>query len=76
MAASDKRVTAPPGEVRVDIPPQLLELFTKEPRVVLKHRFPGLWPIDPGMLVDIDWATLARSRNFTKNFEVLIMPKV
>jgi hypothetical protein len=76
MATRTKHPTAELNEVRVDFPPQLMKLFQKEPRVVLKYRPDGIWPVDPVMLQEIEWSELARSRNFTKNFEVFITPKM
>ncbi len=76
MPTTAKRPTAELTELRVDFPPQLLKLFEREPRVVLRYRPDGIWPVDPVMLQEIDWSKLARSRNFTKNFEVFITPKL
>lgn len=64
-----------PNEVRFIMPKRLMEQFSKEPRVLIKWRPDGLWPVDPYLLRRIDWKKLATDREFNKNFEVVIMPK-
>lgn len=64
------------GEVRFTIPRSLLEIFAKEPRVVLKWRPDGLWPIDLAILQKTDLINkLATDKEFNENFEIVIMHK-
>ena len=65
-----------PNEARITIPEGLLQVFAQQPRIVIKWRPDGLWPVDPGLLVKVDWKKLAADREFIQNFEVVIMPKV
>lgn len=63
-------------EVRFTIPPRFLELFAQEPRVVIKWRPDGLWPIGPEILRKTDLLQkLAADKEFNKNFEIVIMAK-
>jgi hypothetical protein len=64
-----------PGEVRFVIPPRLLKAFVTEPRVIIKWRPDGLWPIGPEILEKINLKELAADPEFQKNFEIVIMPK-
>ncbi len=62
------------GETRVTIPPKLLELFAKEPRVVIKHRPDGLMPIDEILLNHPELLQkLVATPEFQNEFEVIIM---
>jgi hypothetical protein len=69
-----KKAASGPEEMRVKLPPKLLELFTLEPRFVLKYRPDGLMPIDsiirrnPELL-----QKLVATPEFQKEFEVVIM---
>lgn len=63
-------------EMRFTIPPALLEIFAREPRVVIKWRPDGLWPVDPMILRETDFLRkLAADKEFIENFEIVIMPK-
>ncbi len=75
MPASRKSLLSASNEVRVTLPRQLLEAFAKHPRVVIKHRPDGIWPVNPEMMQKIDWNKLAVDKQFTSKFEVIIMPK-
>jgi len=63
-------------EVRFAIPKALLELFVQQPRVVIKWRPDGLWPIGPDMLRKTDLLQkLAQDKEFNEQFEVVVMPR-
>jgi hypothetical protein len=65
------------GELRFRIPKVLLRAFTEEPRIVLKYRPEGIWPVDPGVLLETGILDeLARNEEFLKNFEIVVMPKI
>lgn len=65
------------GELRFRIPKVLLRAFTEEPRIVLKYRPEGIWPVDPGVLLETGILDeLARDEEFLKNFEIVVMPKI
>lgn len=63
------------NEMRMEMPPQLMEVFAKSPRIVIKHHPAGLWPVDPGIIRKVDIAALVADKNFSEKFEVVIMPK-
>ena len=76
MAAARKLPTLEPTEVRFTIPPQFLELFAQQPRVVIKWRPDGLWPIGPEILRRPELLQkLAADKEFNRNFEIVIMAK-
>jgi len=54
------------------IPIKLLTEFTKEPRIVIKKNWPGLYPIDPGILVKLNPETLKQLLN---THDIIISPK-
>ena len=63
-------------EIRVSIPPVILDSFVKEARVVIKWRPDGIWPIDPGLLLNEEFVKrLAADKQFNKNFEIVVMPR-
>lgn len=69
-------MSADRGELRFRIPKVLLRAFAEEPRIVLKERPDGIWPVDPGVLVETGILDeLARNEEFLKNFEIVVMPK-
>jgi hypothetical protein len=64
------------GDVRFVIPPALLEGFSKEPHVLLKHHPAGLWPVDIRWLFESGlWKELASDKEFAQNYELVIMPR-
>lgn len=64
------------NEVRFTIPKVLHEAFAQEPRVLIKWRPDGIWPIDPGLLRRTDLLDrLIEDREFNENFEIVIMRK-
>jgi hypothetical protein len=65
---------APNKDLRFTIPKSFLDVFTKEPRFVLKP-YPGLWPVDINLLRTGLLDKLAADKEFTTNFEILIVPK-
>jgi hypothetical protein len=65
---------APPREQSVTIPKVFLEAFNSEPRIVLKP-FPGLWPIDPGLLKKGLLEKLMADKSFKQKFDIMIVPK-
>ena len=63
-------------EMRFTIPPKLLQVFQEQPRVVIKWRPDGMWPVGPEMLRNPGWLEkLAADREFMRDYEVVIMPK-
>lgn len=63
-------------EIRIKIPPKLLEGFHKEPYILLKRHPAGLWPIDLKMLVETGlWEELVSDQVFMENYEVVVMAK-
>ncbi len=76
MPAAPKITGPVSGEQRFKIPPILMESFANEARVVLDLNTRGLLVIDPGLLTKSDvLRKLAADKDFTANFEVLIVPK-
>jgi hypothetical protein len=76
MKASGRPPVARRGELRLTIPQQILEVFQANPRVVIKWRPDGLWPIGPELLANPEFLkALAADREFMQNYEVVIMPK-
>jgi hypothetical protein len=65
---------APNKELRCTIPKSFLDVFNKEPRIVLKP-FPGLWPVDIGLLKNGLLEKLAADKEFNANFDIMIVPK-
>jgi len=64
------------SEMRFKIPKALLEGFSREPYVLLKHHPAGLWPVDIRMLVESGLVEkLAADKEFIENFEIVIMRK-
>lgn len=57
---------------RFNIPKVLLEAFAENPRLVFDPSA-GLWPVDLKMLPLLE--KLVRDKEFTANFEIVIMPK-
>ena len=64
-------------ELRYTIPEVLREEFAREPRFVIKLTHPaGLWPVDPGLLLETNMLEKwAKNPAFKENFEIVIMPK-
>jgi hypothetical protein len=77
MELSEKTVSFTlPEEVRFTIPKALLDTFVREPRIVIKWRPDGLWPIPPELLLETNWMKeLISDKDFTENYEVVIMKK-
>ncbi len=65
------------GEVRFTIPAVLLEVFAKQPRIVIKMNPAGYWPIDPGILLKNEalLQKLTQDKEFSQNYELVLMPK-
>jgi hypothetical protein len=62
------------NEVRFTLPPKLLQIFSQEPRVVIKHRPDGLMPIDTIIINQPELLQkLVATPEFKKEFEVVIM---
>ena len=64
----------PGRELRFVIPKSFLEVFTREPRFVIKP-FPGLWPVDIKLLKSGLLEKLVIDKEFNENFEIVIMPR-
>lgn len=63
-------------EISVTIPKPLLELFKEYPRIVLKDFPAGLWPIDPGIIRDLQGLEkVMYDKDFQEKFEIVIMPR-
>jgi hypothetical protein len=66
-------------DIRVTIPPALLEMFIKEPRLVVKYPpAPGLIPVDIAMmkqLVERLGADRDFGKQFNEGFEVVIVAR-
>ena len=54
------------------IPIKLLQEFGREPRIVIKKNWPGLYPIDPGILAKLNPATL---KQLAETHDIIISPK-
>jgi len=62
------------NEVRFTLPPKLLQIFSQEPRVVIKYRPDGLMPIDTIIINQPELLQkLVATPEFKKEFEVVIM---
>lgn len=77
MEFGDKATGLPlPGEVRFTIPKVLLNIFAKDPRILIKWRPDGIFPIDPGLLQETNWLKeVINDKDFTANYEIVIMQK-
>jgi hypothetical protein len=64
----------PGRELRFVIPKSFLEVFAREPRIVIKP-FPGLWPVDIKLLKSGLLEKLVIDKEFNENFEIVIMPR-
>lgn len=63
--------------ISAKIPKVLLETFQKDPRIIIKYRPDGIWPIDPGILIKSDIIQkLAKDKDFVANFDIIVSPKV
>jgi hypothetical protein len=63
-------------EMRLKIPPSMLEEFQRNPRVIFKFHPAGLWPIDIGILIKGDLLEkLQKDKVFMENYDVVLMPK-
>ncbi len=61
---------------RFEIPPILLKQFQESPRMVIKWRPDGIWPVPPEWFTKIDfWRELAANKEFNENYEIVIMPR-
>jgi len=59
---------------RFVIPKVLLKTFVSEPRIVIKWRPDGLWPVDPHVLLETDLLrNLVQDEAFQEQFEIVIM---
>ena len=54
------------------IPIKLLQEFLREPRIVIKKNWPGLYPIDPGLLAKLNPETL---KQLAVTHDIIISPK-
>ena len=54
------------------IPVKLLQEFGREPRIVIKKNWPGLYPIDPRMLAKLNPTAL---RQLARTHDIIISPK-
>ncbi len=62
--------------LRFKMPKVLMEAFAKEPRVVIKWRPDGIWPIGPELLLRTEIVEqMLHSEEFLENFEIVVMPK-
>jgi hypothetical protein len=64
----------PVREVRFTIPKSFLEVFTQEPRLVLKPS-PGIWPVDIKLLRSGLLEKLVADKEFNAHFEFIIVPR-
>lgn len=62
------------GEIRIKIPKDLISIFEGEPRIVIKWRPDGLYPIDPGMLKSVV-EKLVSNPEFNQKYEIVIMER-
>ena len=60
---------------RFVIPKGIFEFLEEHPRIIIEPA-PGLWPIDIAILRQSHFLDkLAADKEFSKNFEIVIMPK-
>jgi hypothetical protein len=77
METTNKAVTLERRELRFTLPKVLLDTFVAEPRFVLEKLPSGLWPVDVRAFQNVEFVKkLAADRDFIKNFEIVIMPKM
>lgn len=77
MEAINKPVVLENTQLRFNLPKVLLDEFVANPRIVMKNPAPGLWPVDIRQLQNVEFIKkLAADRDFAKNFEIVIMPKM
>ncbi|OEU70313.1 MAG: hypothetical protein BA864_11570 [Desulfuromonadales bacterium C00003093] len=62
-------------ELRVKIPRRLIKFFEEDVPVTIKYHPAGLWPVDPGLLMEDRLKDLFSDREFKENYEVIIMPR-
>ncbi|WXG44191.1 MAG: hypothetical protein WED04_09180 [Promethearchaeati archaeon SRVP18_Atabeyarchaeia-1] len=64
-------------EIRIVIPPEINELFAKQPHMIFKtHPIPGLWPVTLEILKNIEaLKKLAASKEFNEKYDIVIIPK-
>ena len=61
---------------RITVPAVFREYFAKDPRIVLKWRPDGIWPIPPELLRNQEvMQRLARDKEFNAKFEIVAMPR-
>lgn len=64
-------------ELRLTIPPTIMELITKAPRLVIKGPGTiGIWPVDPRLWAKADMQKLMEDPAVTENFEMVLMPRM
>jgi hypothetical protein len=63
------------NELRFNIPKRFMTVFAQQPRVIIKWRPNGLWPVDPSILQKVNWNELVSDKEFNEQFEVVIMPR-
>jgi hypothetical protein len=65
------------GVKRYVIPPELLEIFKQEMRVIPQWPpAPGYWPVDIRVLVEHGLLEkLVKNKQFNEQFQIVIMPR-
>lgn len=75
MEPGEKVASVPlPGEVRFTIPKALLDAFAQEPRILIKWRPDGLWPIPPELLRET-FDRIVNDKEILENYDVVLMKK-
>lgn len=64
----------PGREQRLTIPKSFLEVFAREPRIILKP-IPGLWPVDISLLRSGLLEKLAADKEFNAGFEIMVVAR-
>jgi hypothetical protein len=61
-------------EIRARIPATILEFFRGEPRILIKWRPDGIYPIDVKVLIETDLLQkIAADPDFQENYELVVM---
>lgn len=63
-------------ELRVKVPTRLIKFFDENVPIIIKYHPAGLWPVDPGLLMEDRLRDLFKDNDFMENYEVVIMPRV
>jgi hypothetical protein len=64
-----------PNELRIEIPPLILERLRKEARIVIKYHPAGLWPIPPEWFHNQEILKQLEDEAFSKQYEIVAVPR-